>query len=71
MSDSRFKITITETTFEKRFKGKDWMKGGDGDPESFGYTPEIVKTVAVERTLYTQNVADLDLVNVIKAVNSM
>ena len=73
MSDKRYTITITEQTFEKQIKGKDWEKiSTDGKCEStYGYTPEIEKTVAISRRVFEQNTDELHLVNVIKAINNI
>jgi len=74
MNDKRYKIEVTEFCFEKRIKGKEWKQVTDGVLEgggNYAYTPEIEKTVEVERTIFTQNTDDLDLVAVIKAVNGL
>lgn len=71
MGDKRYIITIKESCHETRVRGKDWSKGGDGDPEKFGYTPEIEKTVLVEREIFSQNTDELDLIAVIKAINKI
>lgn len=68
----RYKIVITEIGEEKRTIGKEWARGVDpNDPEVFGYTPETTATRPFEREVYTQNVADLDMIAVIKAVNGV
>jgi len=72
MSDSRYTIVVTEHTFEKQIRGKDWAEGaGTGGERNHGYTPEIEKTVSVERELFKQNIAEIDLVEIIKAVNDL
>ena len=72
---SRFKIVITEFTEETKTKGREWEKGAateDVDcPGGYGYTPEIQKVVDVERVVFTQNVAEIELVDVIMAVNGI
>lgn len=64
----RFEITIKEFSEEKQTRGNEWENGA-GDKGSYGYTPEIMKTVAVERVIYKQNVENINLTDVVKAVN--
>lgn len=68
-----FKIEITETSMQKMSMGQQWELTGekkDGKPE-YGYTPAIVKEVSVERTVLTQEVEELNIEAVIKAVNDI
>lgn len=68
----RYKIVITEIGEERRTIGKEWARGAHpDDPAAFGYTPETVATRPYEREVYTQNVADMDMIAVIKAVNGV
>lgn len=70
---SRFKITVIENCQERQVIGKSWEKGADpveGNPEKYGYTPEVESWVDIERKVYEQNVEFLELEVVIDAVNS-
>lgn len=67
----RYKLVITEFTTETKICGKEWAKKDDNPDTGYEYTPEIEKQVAVERTIYLQNTDDLDLSEVIKAVNGL
>jgi len=75
--DKRYEITVTEHVWEKRISGKEWEVGagkpekGDGSEGNYGYTPEIEKTVKVQRQLFSQNTDKLDLISVIKAINGL
>ena len=72
MSNSRFTIEITETAIETGFTGREWVKGVDPEnPEKGGYTPQVESKKKVSRVIYTQNLEDLDLTAVIKAVNGI
>jgi hypothetical protein len=68
----RYKITITEIGVETQICGKNWAQGADPEKEDgWGYTPEIEKQVNVERKVFEQDTDDLNLVDVIKAVNGL
>jgi len=68
----RYEITISEHTQEKKIRGNEWERGvNKEDPEEYGYTPEIEKTVDVHREVFKQSVDDLDLPSVIKAINGL
>ena len=73
----RYKITITEYSTEITKQGKDWTRimsdeqAEAKDVEAWGYTPEIEKEKTIEREIFKQNIADLDLTLVIKAVNGI
>jgi hypothetical protein len=66
-----FKITIEETTIEEVIGGKEWktLETTKDGGNIRGYSPEIVKTVEIERVVYTQIISELNLVSVINAVN--
>jgi hypothetical protein len=65
-----YTITIVKTEVEETIAGKDWELTGKEDP-GYAYTPEIIKRKAVERQIYQQIVAGLDLKKVIAAINNM
>ncbi len=65
----RYTITINEVGQETRAVGGTWRLGAGDTPEAYGYTPEADATCDYERTIYTQQVDDLDLKAVIAAVN--
>ena len=75
MSDKRFTITIMEHTTERKTLPRAWVKDAGSDHESasgnFGYAPEVETVVDVSREIYAQNTDDLNLVEVIKAVNKL
>jgi len=71
MSAKRYKIVITEYTSETKTVGNDWKRVSNDDNAKYGYTPEIQKTVDVERNIYLQNTDELDLGEVIKAINKL
>ena len=79
MSDKRYKITITEYATENTLTSRKWEQGGpdgrrkdeDDNPNAWGYTPQIEQRSVVERTVYSQNTDNLDLGEVIKAVNGL
>jgi hypothetical protein len=66
-----YQITIKQVTREQ-VKSREWKQTGtkdaDDEPE-YGYVTEE-KTEDVERTVYTQRVYDLDIKQVIDAVNA-
>jgi phage tail tube protein FII len=68
----RYKVVITEYSNEIQLKGGEWKQGADDTTTStFGYTPNIERIVEVERTVLQQEVTELDMVAVIKAVNGI
>jgi hypothetical protein len=69
-NESRYTVTITEHGSEKRTCGTEWEEGA-GKDGSYGYTPEIEKTVEFSRDVFKQNTEALNLVEVIKAVNGL
>lgn len=72
MTRAIYKITITQTRLEETIKPRSWEKGASiENAEGYGYAPEVIETKNVERELYTQSVAELDIKAVIKAVNKM
>ena len=66
-----FTVTITKTTIEEKPAGKDWLvvETDEKGCGTYGYTPEIVKKREVELKIYEQTVDEIDIVNVIEAVN--
>ena len=71
-----FKIAITRTRLEEVVEGHKWeqMRERSDCVEGqsiFGYTPEIISTKKVDREIYTQEVTELDLASVIKAINGI
>ena len=65
---SRYRIEIKEFTQELRTVGKDWKLVA---PEEYGYTPAVEKVIDIDRTIYIQNCEELDLIEVILAVNGI
>ena len=74
-----YKIIIIKEEVVTKASGKDWAiiaqkqpTEGSGSVENvYGYTPEIGKEVEVEREILSQTVENLDLVEVIKAINGI
>jgi len=69
-NEKRYTITVTEHAVETVIAGKSWEKDA-GEGGRYGYTPEIEKRTVVVRKVFEQNTDELDLVNVIKAVNGL
>lgn len=67
----RYRIVITEFTKEIEIRGKEWAKVNDIPDTNYEYTPQIEKVVDVQREVLVQNVEELDLVKVIKAINGI
>jgi hypothetical protein len=72
-----YKITITEITTKKVVKGEQWeqirtdAEAERDEKDTYGYTPKIEKDVEVSEEVYKQTVDDLELVDVIAAVNKI
>ena len=80
MSDAKYVVTITKVETES-YTAKNWVKLFDytkaeeaelrvSDREQYGYR-ETPATREVEAKIYSQEVDDLDIAEVIKAVNGM
>ncbi len=73
-TNMKYKIEITRTEREEYEDGNDWKMTGnkkeDGGDE-YGYTPKITMTKEVERTILIQEVDDIDLKGIIKAINGI
>ena len=70
----RYKITIEEEQYEEALTSQQWLKGGSGqvsEDGEYGYTPQIKTQKKVNRTVFSQNLDDLNLTAVIKAVNGI
>jgi len=71
----RYKIIITELGEERKIIPREWVAGAadvtEKRPSGMGYAPEVETLVEVERKVLEQNVSDLDLIAVIKAVNNI
>ena len=72
-----YKVTVTLSRLEDTVKARNWVRGGtidasdDSDGTSFGYAPQVIETKRVNRTIYEQEVEDLDLQALIVAVNKL
>ncbi len=67
-----YTITIKQERHENTIKPRDWVENGTEDKSDggeWGYAPQITEVKAIERTVYTQVVEDLNLGAVIAAVN--
>lgn len=68
-----FKITITETKAVRKMQNPQWeqvSQDAEGLPV-YGYTPEVEITATEQRDVLIQEVDNLDLVAVIRAVNRL
>ncbi len=68
---TRFTVAITEVGQEPQFIGKDWKMGAGNTSEEYGYTPEVEATCDYTREIYRQTVDEIDLADIIKAVNDI
>ncbi|KKN01493.1 hypothetical protein LCGC14_1127220 [marine sediment metagenome] len=68
-----YKITITKTEVKEVTVGKEWEKQTDSTEvkTQYGYTPEITKKKELTTTILTQEIEELDLPGVIKAINKL
>jgi hypothetical protein len=71
--NKRYKITIEEECLEKTIKGRSWEKGcnTENDHDGYGYAPQVEEHKMVNRTIYQQDISELDLNAVIKAINKL
>lgn len=67
----RYKIEITEIGEELKTIGKSWGRINDNAEDNWGYTPETEATRGYERSIYRQQVSELDLPEVIRAINKI
>lgn len=65
----RYTIIVKENFEIEKTINDNWVKGGDGDPNKFGYAPPITKTTVAERDIFMQKTNELDLIALIKAIN--
>ena len=74
-----YEITITKKETVKQMVGGDWAiidvvpvaEGCDAMKDVYGYTPQIEREVEVTREILRQEVAQLNLSKVLKAINKM
>lgn len=73
LTKKRYKIVVTMYGNELTVGGREWKAGADTteDEPQAGYTPAIEVIREVERKVFEQQVDELDLVEVIKAVNGI
>lgn len=71
MSKARYTIVIQEHCIEDTIISKTWDKISEKEGEEYGYTPETATKKNITRTILEQNVENLDIVNVIKAINGI
>jgi hypothetical protein len=70
--NKRYLVQITEVSSEKGLTDQEWTILEEvGDVKNRGYTPQIETTKKVQREVFKQNVSELDLIAVIKAVNGI
>lgn len=67
---TRYRITIEEMGQEKTIVGSQWKPMQDTE-KGYGYTPEVEATRDYSRTIYEQTVEDLEMDEVIRAVNHL
>jgi len=68
--NKRYKITIEEEAEETTLTSKDWEKD-DSCERGYNYTPQEEQVEMVKRVIYTQSADEIDLVEVIKALNGI
>jgi len=69
----KYKIEITRTEIEE-YEGHEWARTGNKNKEGgeeYAYTPMTTMTKEVERTILIQEVDDIDLKEIIKAINGI
>jgi len=67
-----YEITIKRKRTAEVFTGKQWaVVSQEGGDNKYGYTPETTKHAEVETLVLQQNVDELDLPAVIKAINKL
>lgn len=70
--NKRYLIQITEISQEKTLTEQEWKPVTTTDGKAdYGYTPQIETVVKVNREVFKQNVDEIDLVAVIKAINKI
>ena len=75
MTKRKYKVVITEEVIEEVSAGQEWEEGVDAStedrPKGYGYSPKIIKKEKVTKDILIQEVDDLDLPSVIKAINKL
>lgn len=66
-----YEIRIRKTEIKEMPAGKEWEKGVTEGEDGYGYTPEIMKKREVTTIILEQQLEELDLPAVIKAVNKL
>jgi hypothetical protein len=66
----RYVVTVKAVIEKEEKLGKEWKKVSD-NPEEYGYTPEIVKTVQRELVVYEQIVDNLNMAELVNVVNGI
>lgn len=64
----RYRVSVTEFAIEDSLGGREWKPTGEDDPK-YAYTPEIIIKKQVEREIYHQDVEEICIEEIIKAVN--
>ena len=71
---TRYKIVVTKYSEEDRLTKREWKAGADPESEredGYGYTPQVREIREVEREVLRQEIPELDLTAVIKAINNI
>ena len=66
----RYVVTVKAVIERVEKSGKEWRKISD-EPDVYGYTPEIEKTIQREITVYEQTVVNLDMAKLVQIVNGL
>ena len=66
-----FTIEIKTSQVEQVVLPKEWRRVSDKESGGYDWTPEAVSAKQVERVIYQQSVEELNLADVIKAVNKI
>ena len=74
MSEKRYVISVKEIGQELKVIERQWEQGAeptDGNPNGWGYTPEIEATRSYAREVFQQTVDELDLAALVSVVNGI
>lgn len=70
--NKRYRVEVTEEVEEETLTSRKWVQGGTVEAgEDWGYTPQVKEVKKINRCIFMQDLADLDLTEVIKAVNKI
>ena len=75
MAKRKYKIVITEDVIEEAYTRREWCRGveptTEDSPEGYGYPEQVAEKKVVTKDILIQEVEDLDLPAVIRAINKL